>query len=150
MLAVEVVTTADQPVGTYVFDEVDSGVGGEAAVEVGRRLARLAEGGQVVVVTHLPQVAAFGDHHLVVTKSDDGTGTVSDVRAVSGQDRVQEVARMLAGLGGSSTAAAHAAELLDTAARLRREGRSRPPRARGGRAGAAGSPARQPEVVAPA
>jgi DNA repair protein RecN (Recombination protein N) len=150
MLAVEVVTTADQPVGTYVFDEVDSGVGGEAAVEVGRRLARLAEGGQVVVVTHLPQVAAFGDHHLVVTKSDDGTGTVSDVRAVSGQDRVQEVARMLAGLGGSSTAAAHAAELLDTAARLRSEGRSRPQRARGGRAPAAGSPARQPEVVAPA
>ena len=82
MLAVEVVTTAEQPVGTYVFDEVDSGVGGEAAVEIGRRLARLADGGQVVVVTHLPQVAAFADHHLVVTKADDGTGTVSDVRAV--------------------------------------------------------------------
>ncbi len=133
MLAVEVVTTADTPVGTYVFDEVDSGVGGEAAVEIGRRLARLSEGGQVVVVTHLPQVAAFADHHLVVTKADDGTGTVSDVRAVHGQDRVQEVARMLAGLGGSSTAAAHASELLDTAARLR---------------AGTGAPARQPRAGA--
>lgn len=137
MLAVEVVTTAEQPVGTYVFDEVDSGVGGEAAVEIGRRLARLAEGGQVVVVTHLPQVAAFADHHLVVTKADDGTGTVSDVRAVTGTERVQEVARMLAGLGTSTTAAAHARELLDTAAAMRRETR-------------AGLPARQREVVAPA
>jgi len=131
MLAVEVVTTADQPVGTYVFDEVDSGVGGEAAVEIGRRLARLADGGQVVVVTHLPQVAAFADHHLVVTKADDGT--VSDVRAVSGTERVQEVARMLAGLGASITAAAHARELLDTAAAMRSESR-------------AGPAARQPEV----
>ena len=137
MLAVEVVTTAEQPIGTYVFDEVDSGVGGEAAVEIGRRLARLAEGGQVVVVTHLPQVAAFADHHLVVTKADDGTGTVSDVRAVSGTERVQEVARMLAGLGASTTAAAHARELLDTAAAMRRETR-------------AGASARQREVVAPA
>ena len=137
MLAVEVVTTAEQPVGTYVFDEVDSGVGGEAAVEIGRRLARLADGGQVVVVTHLPQVAAFADHHLVVSKADDGTGTVSDVRAVSGQDRVQEVARMLAGLGASSTAAAHARELLDTAAAMRGESRAR-------------SAARQPEVGAQA
>ncbi|MGJ7442066.1 DNA repair protein RecN [Aquipuribacter sp. MA13-6] len=119
MLAIEVVTTADAPVGTYVFDEVDSGVGGEAAVEIGRRLARLAGGGQVVVVTHLPQVAAFADHHLVVTKADDGTGTVSDVAAVDGVDRVQEIARMLAGLGTSSTAAAHAQELLDTAASMR-------------------------------
>ena len=136
MLAVEVVTTAEQPVGTYVFDEVDSGVGGEAAVEIGRRLARLAEGGQVVVVTHLPQVAAFADHHLVVSKADDGTGTVSDVRAVSGVERVQEVARMLAGLGASTTAAAHARELLDTAAAMRRETR-------------AGASARQREVVAP-
>jgi DNA repair protein RecN (Recombination protein N) len=123
MLAVEVVTTAEQPVGTYVFDEVDSGVGGEAAVEIGRRLARLARGGQVVVVTHLPQVAAFADHHLVVTKADDGTGTVSDVRAVTGDGRVQEIARMLAGLGSSSTAAAHAQELLDTAAVMREERR---------------------------
>lgn len=119
MLAVEVVTTAQDPVGTYVFDEVDSGVGGEAAVEIGRRLARLARTGQVVVVTHLPQVAAFADHHLVVSKADDGTGTVSDVVAVTGEDRVGEIARMMAGLGSSSTAAAHARELLVTAGRLR-------------------------------
>ncbi|MFC3687350.1 DNA repair protein RecN [Aquipuribacter hungaricus] len=123
MLAVEVVTTAEQPVGTYVFDEVDSGVGGEAAVEIGRRLGRLADGGQVVVVTHLPQVAAFADSHLVVRKADDGTGTVSDVRAVVGEDRVVEVARMLAGLGSSGTAAAHARELLGTAAQMRADGR---------------------------
>jgi len=124
MLAVEVVTTAAEPVGTYVFDEVDSGVGGEAAVEIGRRLARLARSGQVVVVTHLPQVAAFADHHLVVTKADGGTGTVSDVTAVDGERRVQEIARMLAGLGTSSTAAAHAQELLDTAAGMRAEARA--------------------------
>ncbi|WP_380168507.1 DNA repair protein RecN [Jannaschia sp. R86511] len=131
MLAVEVVTTAAEPVGTYVFDEVDSGVGGEAAVEIGRRLARLADGGQVVVVTHLPQVAAFADHHLVVTKADDGTGTVSDVAAVQGAERVQEIARMLAGLGTSTTAAAHAEELLATAAQMRDAPSRQPARRRG-------------------
>ncbi|MFC5381781.1 DNA repair protein RecN [Aquipuribacter nitratireducens] len=120
MLAVEVVTGAESAPGTYVFDEVDSGVGGAAAVEVGRRLARLAVGRQVVVVTHLPQVAAFADAHLVVRKDDAGeAGTVSEVRAVAEADRVREVARMLAGMAGSSTALAHAEELLETAARLR-------------------------------
>lgn len=124
MLAIEVVTAAADPVGTFVFDEVDAGVGGAAAVEIGRRLAGLSTTSQVVVVTHLPQVAAFADQHLVVVKDDDGTDTVSAVRAVAGEERVREVARMLAGLGSSGTAAAHAAELLDTAAGMRAQDRS--------------------------
>ena len=98
-----------------VFDEVDAGVGGRAAVEVGRRLARLAGATQVVVVTHLPQVAAFADHHIVVTKSDSGGVTASDVSVVDGEPRVRELARMLAGLEESSTAAEHARELLELA-----------------------------------
>ncbi len=101
--------------GTFVFDEVDAGVGGRAATEVGRRLARLAGGTQVLVVTHLAQVAAFADQHLVVTKSvADGVDVVteSDVRTVDGEDRVRELARMLSGQDDSETARAHAAELL--------------------------------------
>ena len=124
MLAIEVVTASGDPEGTYVFDEVDAGVGGAAAVEVGRRLAVLSATSQVVVVTHLPQVAAFADQHLVVTKRDDGTDTVSAVRAVDGAERVREVARMLAGLTSSDTAAAHATELLEAAAAMRAEDRA--------------------------
>jgi DNA repair protein RecN (Recombination protein N) len=115
MLAVEVVFAGTDPVPTLVFDEVDSGVGGKAAVEVGRRLARLARSSQVIVVTHLPQVAAFADRHVVVEKSDDGTITTSGMRVLEDQDRVRELARMLAGLEGSDSAAAHAQELLDLA-----------------------------------
>ena len=115
MLAIEVVLAAIDPVPTMVFDEVDAGVGGRAAVEVGRRLARLAGATQVVVVTHLPQVAAFADHHIVVTKSDSGGVTASDVSVVDGEPRVRELARMLAGLEESSTAAEHARELLELA-----------------------------------
>lgn len=101
--------------GTFVFDEVDAGVGGRAATQVGERLARLARGTQVLVVTHLAQVAAFADRHLVVTKSvADGVDVVteSDVREVDGEDRVRELARMLSGQDDSETARAHAAELL--------------------------------------
>jgi DNA repair protein RecN (Recombination protein N) len=116
MLAIEVVLAAVDPVPTFVFDEVDAGVGGRAAVEVGRRLARLARSSQVVVVTHLPQVAAFGDRHLVVVKSDDGIVTSSGVVALDDAGRVEELSRMLAGLDGSSLAQGHAAELLETAA----------------------------------
>jgi DNA repair protein RecN (Recombination protein N) len=94
---------------------VDAGVGGAVAVEVGRRLARLARHVQVVVVTHLPQVAAFADKHLVVTKSGDGSVTSADVVAVDGPDRVAELVRMLSGLEGSATGAAHAEELLEVA-----------------------------------
>ena len=98
-----------------MFDEVDAGVGGRAAVEVGRRLAVLARGSQVVVVTHLAQVAAFADRHLVVTKTRAEGGDVvtdSDVRAVEGPERVRELARMLSGQEDSEAARAHAAELL--------------------------------------
>jgi DNA repair protein RecN (Recombination protein N) len=115
MLAVEVVFAGSDPVPTLVFDEVDAGVGGRAAVEVGRRLARLARTSQVLVVTHLPQVAAFADRHVVVEKSDDGRVTTSGLRVLEAADRVRELARMLAGLEGSESAAAHAQELLDLA-----------------------------------
>jgi len=116
MLAVEVVFAGADPVPTFVFDEVDAGVGGKAAVELGRRLARLARTAQVLVVTHLPQVAAFADRHLMVEKSDDGRVTTSGVTTLEGEDRVRELSRMLAGLEDSDLAMAHAEELLDTAA----------------------------------
>jgi len=115
MLAVEVTLAGSDPVPTFVFDEVDAGVGGKAAVEVGRRLAMLARHAQVVVVTHLPQVAAFADRHLVVVKSDDGTVTRSGVRQVDGEERLRELSRMLAGLEESELAIGHAEELLAAA-----------------------------------
>ncbi len=115
MLAVEVVFAGADPVPTLVFDEVDAGVGGKAAVEVGRRLAALARSAQVVVVTHLPQVAAFADQHLVVRKADDGAVTRSGVLALDEAGRLQELSRMLAGQEESETAQAHARELLDAA-----------------------------------
>ncbi|WP_431776816.1 DNA repair protein RecN [Streptomyces cucumeris] len=115
MLAVEVVFAGSDPVPTYLFDEVDAGVGGKAAVEVGRRLARLARSAQVVVVTHLPQVAAFADRHLVVEKTNDGSVTRSGVKAMEGEDRVRELSRMLAGQEDSELARAHAEELLEAA-----------------------------------
>ena len=112
MLALEVVIAATHPVGTYIFDEVDAGVGGKAAIEVGRRLHSLSRHAQVVVVTHLPQVAAWADSHFVVTKDSDGSVSQSDVRKVDGEDRIEEIARMLAGLENSVSAREHAAELL--------------------------------------
>jgi DNA repair protein RecN (Recombination protein N) len=117
MLALEVVLAGADPVPTFVFDEVDAGVGGRAAVEIGRRLARLARTSQVLVVTHLPQVAAYADRHLVVTKADDGVVTVSGVQRLDDSGRVRELSRMLAGLEQSDTALAHAGELLETARR---------------------------------
>ena len=113
MLALEVVIAASNPVGTYIFDEVDAGVGGAAAIEVGRRLHALSKNAQVIVVTHLPQVAAWGDSHYVVEKSIDGTVVSSGVNRVEGDDRVSEIARMLAGLQESSSAKEHASELLE-------------------------------------
>ena len=112
MLALEVVIATTHPIGTYVFDEVDAGVGGRAAIEVGKRLHQLAQHAQVIVVTHLAQVAAWADSHFVVTKNSDGTVSQSDVRIVSGEDRVEEIARMLAGLENSTSAREHATELL--------------------------------------
>lgn len=116
MLALEVVLAGGGHGATMVFDEVDAGVGGRAAVEIGRRLARLARTHQVIVVTHLAQVAAFADTHLVVDKSDDGDGTVnSGVRALTQDERIVELARMLAGLDDTETGRAHAWELLNIA-----------------------------------
>jgi DNA repair protein RecN (Recombination protein N) len=115
MLALEVVLAASATGTTMVFDEVDAGVGGWAAVQIGRRLAKLARTHQVIVVTHLPQVAAYADVHLVVHST--GADGASGVRRVSDDDRVAELARMLAGLGESDSGRAHARELLDAAQR---------------------------------
>ena len=115
MLALEVVLTASSAGTTMVFDEVDAGVGGWAAVQIGRRLAKLARTHQVIVVTHLPQVAAYADVHLTVHST--GKGGASGVRRLTGDDRVAELARMLAGLGESDSGRAHARELLDAAQR---------------------------------
>lgn len=117
MLAVEVCLAGTSPVPTFVFDEVDSGVGGAAAVEIGRRLATLADDAQVLVVTHLPQVAAFADRHVLVEKSSDGTITSSGLVTLDDAGRERELSRMLAGLAESDTALAHARELLDLARR---------------------------------
>jgi DNA repair protein RecN (Recombination protein N) len=119
MLAIEVVFAGADPVPTFVFDEVDAGVGGKAAVEVGRRLAQLARSAQVIAVTHLPQVAAFADNHLVVEKSGDGLVTESGVMRLDQAGRVRELSRMLAGLEDSEFGQAHAEELLAMAARER-------------------------------
>jgi DNA repair protein RecN (Recombination protein N) len=116
MLAIEVVFAGADPVPTFVFDEVDAGVGGKAAVEIGRRLAVLARTAQVIVVTHLPQVAAFADQHLVVEKASDGSVVRSGVVTLDHAGRVRELSRMLAGLEDSELGRAHAEELLAIAA----------------------------------
>ena len=118
MLALEVVLAERSGGGTLVFDEVDAGVGGRAALSIGKRLARLARTHQVIAVTHLAQVAAYADTHLVVHKDSDadaGDTVVSGVRAVADADRVTELARMLAGMEDTDTGLAHARELLDIA-----------------------------------
>lgn len=114
-LALEVVLAGDDPGHVFVFDEVDAGVGGAVAVEVGRRLARLAEHSQVIVVTHLAQVAAFASAHWVVSKSSAGQVTTSDVRLLGAGEREAELARMMGGLDGSESGLAHARDLLDAA-----------------------------------
>jgi DNA repair protein RecN (Recombination protein N) len=113
MLALEVVTgrTGSVDVPTFVFDEVDAGVGGAAALDVGARLAALAGGAQVLVVTHLPQVAAYADRHLVVRKASDGHVTASGVHALEGEERLRELARMMAGVD-TDVALDHARELV--------------------------------------
>ena len=112
MLALEVVLAGVDPVPTFVFDEVDAGVGGAAAIEIGRRLARLAEHAQVVVVTHLAQVAAFATNHLRVVKDTAGGYTQSSVARLNGEAREREMARLLSGLADSESGLAHARELL--------------------------------------
>lgn len=115
MLALEVILSSQRSGATLVFDEVDAGVGGRAAVEIGRRLGRLAVNNQVIVVTHLPQVAAYADTHLHVSKNVGDESVTSGVRALSDEERVDELARMLAGMDDSETGKAHAAELLSKA-----------------------------------
>ena len=119
-LALEVVLAAGRTSQTLVFDEVDAGVGGRVATEIGRRLASLARHNQVVVVTHLAQVAAFADRHYVVVKSDDGQVTTSGVSLVTDEERAAELARMMAGLAATESALAHAGELVELAAATRR------------------------------
>ncbi len=111
-LALEVVLATESTGETFVFDEVDAGVGGAVALEIGRRLARLAERCQVIVVTHLAQVAVFADRHYVVNKADDGSVTTSGVRLVEAEERVEVLARMMGGLDSSDSGMAHARELL--------------------------------------
>ncbi|MFT4051939.1 MAG: DNA repair protein RecN [Microbacterium sp.] len=112
MLAIEVVIAGRETVPTFVFDEIDAGIGGAAAIEVGRRLAALAATSQVVVVTHLAQVAAFANNHLTVVKASDGSVTASSVRALGGAEREAEMARLLSGMPDSGAALEHARELL--------------------------------------
>jgi DNA repair protein RecN (Recombination protein N) len=112
MLAIEVVLARTEQALTFIFDEVDAGVGGAAATEVGRRLAQLAKVAQVIVVTHLGQVAAFADQHLRVMKTVGEQYTASDVVALNGEDRVEEIARMLSGMSQSDVAKASARELI--------------------------------------
>jgi DNA repair protein RecN (Recombination protein N) len=118
MLAIEVVIAATDPVPTFVFDEVDAGVGGASAIEIGKRLAQLSRSAQVIVVTHLAQVAAYATNHLRVTKVGDDTVTVSSVQQLDGEQRVAEMARLLSGLPDSESGLAHARELLENARSL--------------------------------
>ncbi|HEY0261309.1 MAG TPA: DNA repair protein RecN [Lacisediminihabitans sp.] len=118
MLAIEVVIAGSDPVPTFIFDEVDAGVGGASAIEIGRRLARLARTAQVIVVTHLAQVAAFSTNHLTVVKDDGGAVTASSVRQLHGEERIAEMARLLSGLQDSESGLQHARELIETARAL--------------------------------
>jgi DNA repair protein RecN (Recombination protein N) len=114
MLAIELVLAGDHPMPTMIFDEVDAGVGGQAAVELGRRLRRLSEKTQVIVVTHLPQVAAFANHQIKVAKEISGEITKSSVSLLEPQERRRELARMLSGNPDSEVALQHAEELLNS------------------------------------
>ena len=116
MLALELVTAANsEGPSTIVFDEIDSGVGGSTAIEIGRRLARLSKTHQVILVSHLPQVAAWADTHYVLSKEETSDGVTTELEAVVDDSRVKEIARMLSGLADSDTGLAHARELLATA-----------------------------------
>ena len=120
MLAIEVVIAGSDPVPTFIFDEVDAGVGGASAIEIGRRLARLSRTAQVIVVTHLAQVAAFATNHLRVLKDSEGAVTASSVHQLDGDERIAEMARLLSGLPDSESGLVHARELIETARGLDR------------------------------
>jgi DNA repair protein RecN (Recombination protein N) len=112
MLAIQVVLTATQSGQVFIFDEVDAGIGGETAIEVGKRLAKLSKLNQVIVVTHLPQVAAFADHHFMVSGDIADGIKVSDLKKLTSDERELEIARMLGGMKSSQSALQHARELL--------------------------------------
>ncbi|MBX3099475.1 MAG: DNA repair protein RecN [Salinibacterium sp.] len=118
MLAIEVVIAGNDPVPTFIFDEVDAGVGGASAIEIGRRLAKLSRNAQVIVVTHLAQVAAFATNHLRVLKDNDGYVSASSIQQLQGEQRIVEMARLLSGLPDSESGLAHARELIETARAL--------------------------------
>lgn len=122
MLAIEVIVS--QGGATLVFDEVDQGVGGRAAGQIGKRLALLAKSNQVIVVTHLPQVAAYAQTHVFVSKDVEKDEAESAVRVLSGEERVEEIARMMAGLDDTATGRAHAKELLELASEFNKQGNS--------------------------
>lgn len=122
MLAIEVVLAESEPPRVFVFDEVDAGVGGRAAIEVGRRLARLAARSQVLVVTHLPQVASFAEQQIVVSKDSSGQVTRTSVGEVTGAERARELSRMLSGIDDSRSGLTHAEELLGLAELERQQG----------------------------
>ena len=128
MLALKVVLAGHDAIPTLVFDEVDQGIGGEVGGKVGEALAEVAAGRQVLVITHLPQIAVRADHHVVITKGARGGVATSDIRGVSGEDRTREVARML-GDPDLEAALKHARELLRTARAIpeTRSGMSSPP-----------------------
>ena len=119
MLALELVLADSHSPDVMVFDEVDAGVAGAAALSVGERLSRLSLGKQVIVVSHLPQIAAFADQHIVVNKQTDGQTTETEIAILSADQRITEISRMLAGIESSSTARAHAQELLEQADSLK-------------------------------
>ena len=115
MLAIEVVLADTKNIGTFIFDEVDSGVGGETAIEIGKRLAQLSKDAQVIVVTHLPQVAAYADHFLQVTKTVEENETLTTVKELNNEEKINELTRMLSGMSDSSSGKAHAKELFEHA-----------------------------------
>jgi DNA repair protein RecN (Recombination protein N) len=121
MLAIEVVIASTDTVPTLVFDEIDAGVGGASAIEIGRRLAMLARSAQVIVVTHLAQVAAFATNHLRIVKDTSGAITESTITRLDGDERIEEMARLLSGTPDSENARAHAAEMLNSANQWRGE-----------------------------
>lgn len=119
MLALEVVLLSSTSPSVLIFDEVDAGVAGAAAISVGEKLAKLSSRSQVLVVTHLPQIAAFADQHINVSKTSTGLVTQTSIQTLSETERIVEISRMLAGLEGSDSATAHAGELVEMAKNLK-------------------------------
>jgi DNA repair protein RecN (Recombination protein N) len=112
VLALKIILSATRSVETVVFDEVDAGIGGSAAETVGRKLAKLAGTHQVLCITHLPQIAKFGDHHFRISKQVADGRTVTRITALNRQERVEELARMLGGEKITATTLKHAQELI--------------------------------------